>query len=368
MWSIFMTQFAKDRRSPVVVLLFIGLSIILTLLFARSTQGPTSIMIFSEEINSEQIEAKWAELLNDGRTYYHFKIHDAKLARQHVQTGQSQVAVKLMENDYRIIAVSDSSTVQQVEQYVHKVFEQELLIQSLSSSNDLNETREQVGRYMADPPFRITKQMVDGNEVTQHNMGIQLLFAFTLLVSLFVAGFKVNAVTNDKASGIWNRLILSPVSKTSIYSGYLLYSFCMTFFQISVVLIIFRYVLNYDLGNQFSLVIGIIATFSFSIISLAMLITGFVSKPEQFYAIYPSIIPLIPLVSGAYMMPGTMDNPILTFVADLFPLAHAMDALMQVVIYDAGLNDIVLPLAFMLLLGVLYMGIGINLVERKRKS
>ncbi|MEF2243753.1 MULTISPECIES: ABC transporter permease [unclassified Paenibacillus] len=366
MWSIFMTQFAKDRRSPIVVLLFIGLSIILTLLFARSTQGPTSIMIFSEEDNSKQIEEKWAELLNDGRAYYHFKINDAKLARQQVQTGQSQVAVKLMENDYRIIAVSDSSTVQQVEQYVHKVFEQELLIQSLS--NDLNETREQVDRYMADPPFRISKQMVDGNVLSQHNMGTQLMFAFTLLVALFVAGFKVNAVTHDKASGIWNRLILSPVSKTSIYLGYLLYSFCMTFFQISVVLIIFRYVLNYDLGNQFSLIIGIIAIFSFSIISLAMLITGFVSKPEQFYAIYPSLIPLIPLVSGAYMMPGTMDNPILTFIADLFPLAYAMDALMQVAIYDAGLNDIALPLAFMLLLGVLYMGVGINLVERKRKS
>ena len=187
-----------------------------------------------------------------------------------------------------------------------------------------------------------------------------------LLVAMFIAGFKVNAVTHDKVAGIWNRLILSPVTKTGMYLGYLLYSFCVTFLQTLVVLLLYRYVLNFDLGERFGLVAAVTAVFAFAMISLAMFIAGFITKPEQFYSIYSSAIPLIPLISGAYMMPGTMNVPVLNVIADLFPLSHAMDALMSLVVHDAGWRDILMPVSVMLLLGVVYMGLGINMVERRR--
>lgn len=368
MRTVFMAQWAKDRRNPLLILLFIVLSVAASLLFTSGSQGPTSIAIFSEEGNAEEIVAKWEEVLNQQGAYYHFKVVDAERAREHVRSGQSDVAVRLMLEDYRIVAANDSPTIQRVEQYVHKVFTQELHIQAHAGSDKSQELREELNAYKLNPPFQLAKQELDGSEVANYNMGTQLLFAFTLLIVMFTIGFKVNGVTNDKVSGIWNRLILSPITKTSMYLGYITYSFCISFFQIVVVLVLFKYVLKYDLGNQFGLVIGITAVFIFSMISLAMLITGFITKPEQFYAIYPSFIPLIPLISGSYMMPGTMDHPVLTFIADLFPMSHAMEAIMDVVNYDAGLMDIVLPVSLMLLIGVVYMGIGINLVERRKSS
>ncbi len=110
----------------------------------------------------------------------------------------------------------------------------------------------------------------------------------------------------------------------------------------------------------------ITAFFIFSMISIAMLITGFVRTPEQFYAIYLSVIPLIPLISRVYMMPGSITNPVLLFIADLFPLAHAMEAIMSVIFLDAGLQDVMKPLLFMLLIGVVAMRLGVNLIERRR--
>jgi ABC-2 type transport system permease protein len=82
--------------------------------------------------------------------------------------------------------------------------------------------------------------------------------------------------------------------------------------------------------------------------------------------IYPSVIPLVPVISGVYMMPGTITNPVLIFIGDLFPLSHAVEAMMDVALFQAGWNDLLLPIAFMLLIGVVSMGIGINLVERRR--
>lgn len=115
------------------------------------------------------------------------------------------------------------------------------------------------------------------------------------------------------------------------------------------------------------MILSIAAVFTFSMVSLAMLVTEFVKTPEQFYVIFPSIIPIVPVVSGVYMLPGAITNPVLLFIGDLFPLSHAVEAMMDVALFQAGWNEILLQVAFMVLMGVVSTGIGINLVERRRE-
>ncbi|PWA07133.1 ABC transporter permease [Pueribacillus theae] len=364
MTSIVWAQFAKDKRNPLVVLLFIIGSILATLLFGGGVHSPTKVAIFSEEENASEIEKKWEELLNVDDSF-RFVIVDPDQAREDVREGKVDVAVKLMELDYRLVATSELPSVSYVQQHVEKVFQREAQIRAITKSEGNENIRNEIESYLSDAPFQIEFQGLDSEEIPNYNMSTQLLFAFTFLISMFIVGFKVNNVTHDKVSGIWNRLILSPISKTSMYFGYILYSFLIALFQIVVVLIVFKYVMNYEVGDNLLMIILISAFFTFSMISIAMLITGFVKTPEQFYAIYPSLIPLIPLISGAYMMPGTITNPVLLFIADLFPMAHAMDAILSVIFYDAGLQEVMMPLMVMLLIGVVAMGIGINLIERR---
>jgi len=364
--SVIWAQFAKDKRNPFVILLFIAGSIIATLLFAGGVHSPTTVAIFSEEENATEIEGKWEELLNVDDSFQ-FVVVDPDQAREDVRDGKMDVAVKVMEMDYRLIATSELPSVSYVQQHVEKVFQQEAQISAIVSAEGDEKVRNEIESYLSLSPFQLETQGLDSEQVPSYNMSTQLLFAFTFLISMFILGLKVNNVTHDKVSGIWNRMILSPISKTSMYCGYIFYSFLITLFQVVVVLFVFKYVMKYDVGDHLWLIILIAAFFIFSMISIAMLMTGFVRTPEQFYAIYPSLIPLIPLVSGAYMMPGTITNPVLLFIADLFPLAHAMDAIMSVIFYDAGLKDVMMSLLFMLLIGILAMGLGINLIERRSK-
>ncbi|MFD1739718.1 ABC transporter permease [Bacillus salitolerans] len=364
MYSVVWAQFAKDRRNPLMILLFIAGSILATLLFAGGVHSPTTIAIFSEEENASEIEEKWKELLNEDDSFQ-FEVVDPDEAREHVKGGKIDVAVKLMEMDYRLITASELPTVYFVQQYVEKVFKREAQISAITQSEGNGNVRTQIESYLADPPFQIEVQGLDSEENPNYNMSTQLLFAFTFLISMFILGLKVNNVTHDKVSGVRNRMILSPLSKTSMYCGYILYSFLITMFQVVVVLIVFKYVMNYEVGDNLGIIIMIAAFFIFSMISIAMLITGVVRTPEQFYAIYPSVIPLIPLISGAYMMPGTISNPVLLFIADLFPMAHAMEAIMSVISYNASLQDVMMSLLMMLLIGVVAMGVGINLIERR---
>src|SRR5690625_3277620 len=367
MFPVFRAQWRKDKRNPLTVILFIIASIVLTIIFSDSNQQTDmNVAIFSSEMDDSEIEEKWEPLLNSNEDIT-FVITDEEVARQDVEEGNRDIAIQLFTNDYKAIAANEASTVQLVQNHVHTVFTEEIQLEAAASSLeiDIDEMRDHVNSYLDHPPLQIKTESLDGGDVSNHSMTIQLLFGFSLFMAMFTIGFKVNAVTNDKVSGIWDRMILSPVSKTGMYVGHLLYSFCIGFLQILIVLVIFNYFMGYDLGNNFGMIVAIAAIFTLSMVSLAMLFTGLVKTPEQFYMIYPSVIPIIPLISGAYMPPGIITNPALLFIADLFPLKHALDALMNVAFYDAGWNDIALPIVLMILIGVICMGVGVNLVERR---
>lgn len=362
MISILRAQLMKDLRSPLVILLLIAGSILATLLFAGGVHQPTEVAIFSEEKNAADIETKWEKILNSDDSL-HFVVVDPAQARQDVKEGKVDVAVKLMEMDYRFIITSELPSVYIVRQHVEKIFHREVQMMAISAGN--KKIRHDMESMLAKAPFQLEMQGIDQKQVPNYDMRTQLMFAFTFLVAMFILGFRVNNLTKDRAAGVWNRMILSPMSKTSMYCGYLIYSFLITLFQITFVLMVFKYVMNFDLGDNLGLIILIAATFAFSMISIAMFISGFMRTPEQFYSIYPSVMPLIPIISGAYMMPGTITQPVLLFIADLFPLTHAMEAIMSVIFYNAGLSDVLMQLLTMVLIGVVAMGIGINLIERR---
>lgn len=366
MFPVFKAQLRKDIRKPWVVLIFMAASIALIFIFSDGNQqSQTTVALFSSESNSNDVVEKWEPLLNQSDSIT-FVVTDEEAARQDIAEGTTNIAIQLMEHDYRIITATDVPNLPQIERYVHTVFTEEAQLEAAAGPQDIDEVRNRVESYLENAPLEMQTESLDGGEAPNYNMGLQLLFGFTLFMAMFTVGFKVNAVLADKVSGVWNRLILSPVSKTGMYTGHLLYSFVIGFVHIVLVFVLFRYLLDYNLGDNFAMLLVIAAIFTFSMVSMAMLITGFVKTPEHFYMIYPSVIPILPVISGVYMPPGTISNPVLVFIADLFPLSHAMDAMMDVAFYNAGWNQIALPLVFMLLIGVICMGVGINLVERRK--
>ncbi len=360
-------QFIKDLRKPFLILLFIGLSIAATLIFGNPAKNMDStVAIFATGPNSEAIEEKWEALLNENSEIAEFVIKDEDEARQEVIEGKSDVAVHVMENDYRLITASNMPNILIVEQHVQQVFTEEAQLQAAVAGNGaMTELRQEVKDFLETAPLNVSTEDPDGSNLLNHDMGIQLLFGFTLFLAMFTIGFKVNGIPADKVNGVWNRLILSPVSKTGMYTGHLLYSFIVGVFQIIAVFLIFDYLMGFDLGN-IGMIITIGVIYVLSTVSFAMLIAGIASTPEKFNMIFPSVIPMIPMISGVYMMPGTLDNPVFDVLEKLFPLSYAVDAMLDVSLYGAVWSDLLLPIAYMLLIAVLYMGIGINLVERRK--
>lgn len=363
---IFLAQWMKEKRSPMMVIAFCGLSILATLIFGLGMDQKIKIGVFPAQGVESSMTKQWIERLNEGDAIEFF-LQDEQAARSDVRGGRADAALQVSQADYRLIASIENPNVQIVDRHIRAVFLEELQLRAAESHTaDAAGFRDEAKRYLEQPPITIEVLAMDGSELLHHNMGLQLLFTFTLFLAAFTVGFKVNAITMEKASGIWSRMVLSPIRKSEMYLGHLLYSMLIGFVQILVVLLLFRYIIGFNMGNHFGMLIVVVALYTLTIVAFCMLLAGIVRTPEQFNMVFPSLIPLMPLISGGYMPPGTITNPFLLGISEIFPLKHALNALTEIAIYDKGWLDIFPPLAKLCIIAVVCMGIGINLMERRR--
>jgi ABC-2 type transport system permease protein len=366
MIPIFMAQWMKEKRSPFLVLIFLSISIFASLLFGLNASHKMKIDVFADDGLTKAATSDWIERLNHSEAFQ-FKIRNETQARLDVREGRADVAVKLMSEDYRIIAAVESPNVMLVEEHVRGVYEKELELRAAAAHTGNNEQfRQDVDRMLQQPALSLTTQSPDGKDIVQYDMGLHYMIGFTLFLVIFTIGFKVSAITMEKTSGIWNRVILSPVRKTELYLGHLLYSSLIGFAQIVIVFLLFLYGFGFHLGEHLGMLMVIAALYTLTVVSFCMLLAGMLRTPEQFGSILPSIIPIMPMLGGVYVPPGSITNPFFLALSEIFPLTHAMKALTGVAVYGEGWSDIFLPITKLLLIGVICIGVGINLMERQK--
>ncbi|MCR8842333.1 ABC transporter permease [Paenibacillus sp. SC116] len=366
MLPVFLAQWMKEKRSPYMVLIFIVLSIVATFLFGSHTETKLRIDAFSGEGIAAAEAEQWLDRLNEAGPFL-FTMRSEENVIADVRQGRLEMAVKLLENDFRIISVRESGNANLVQQHMQSIYTEELKIKAAAQhSNDTKQIRDVMKVYLEQPPMSLQSSTPTGNALESYNMGLQLLFGFTLFLVIFTIGFKVNAVTAEKVSGIWNRVILSPVTKTQMYFGHLTYSTLIGIVQITIVFCLFKYVLGYDLGVNAAFLTIISVLYIISTVAMSMLFTGMFKTPEQFRGFFSSVVPMMPVLSGVYMPPGTITSEVMLWISEFFPIKHAMDALIGVSMYQQGWGDIYLSLAKLLLMTVIFFGIGINMVERRR--
>jgi len=367
MIAVFLAQWRHDRRSPALILIFIAISIAATLLYSSNMSGNPQFAAFPDKSITHDEAKQRVERMNDAEGFS-FKLTSEEKAIRDVREGRVPLAVRLMnDGEYRIVATAEGLNPSMVSEHLNRIASEDgRLAYAAVLTGDAVTARSKFAAFMDAPPLHTDVVRPDGKTLAGDEMSIQLLLGFTLFLAMFTIGFKINSVMEEKAHGIWSRVILSPVTKTGMYMGHLCYSLIIGLIHMVTVLLFFDLILGYELGSQYGLLFFIILLYSAVIVSLSMLLAGIVRTPEQFQMILPVILPIMPLLAGIYFPPGLMTNKLLLFAGELLPITHAVNALKQVALYDAGWSEILMPVAKLALIGVICMGIGINLVERRK--
>src|SRR5699024_12279075 len=86
----------------------------------------------------------------------------------------------------------------------------------------------------------------------------------------------------EKKSVIWDRIILSPAKKWEMYTANFIYSSIVGYLQISIILLMFRFVFNVDFGGKLDILLVAVIPYVLTIVSLIILIIGIVKTVQQF--------------------------------------------------------------------------------------
>lgn len=124
-------------------------------------------------------------------------------------------------------------------------------------------------------------------------------------------------------------------------------------------------VLEWTFTGDLEKTLIVLVPYVFSIVALALFLVSVVKSTQQFNAIISLVSVSLSMLGGAYWPLEIVSSDFLLKVSNFVPIKHAMEGLKAATIYGASINELLYPISILTLMGVVLIGIGINVMERK---
>lgn len=366
MRTVLWGEFREFVRNPGMFLMMVGLTLAFAVAIGFFSQQSLLVPVYGD---IEESEAQvLIERLNENDAY-DFQWESEDSALQKVRSGHADLALELLENDYRFkIAAHTESTVV-VNQYVAQIFEEEQTIQLAQqlSGEEPSNFRERVDRFLEETVFDVHVSSFRTDETFLYDQTAQAVFGFTLFFLTFSIGYSVHNVLVRKEQGIWDRLLISPLSKLQMYAGFLCFSFLLGYAQVILLFSVFHFIFGMEFGGALWKVILMMIPYLFAIIAMSMLVVSLVKSSRHFDVIMPIIAVSMAMLGGAYWPLEIVTMDALLIASKVLPLTYGMEVLNGFVVYGYSWNELLYPIAILTLMGVVFMAVGINAMERRTK-
>jgi ABC-2 type transport system permease protein len=350
-------------RQPFAVLGMIVLTVVFAVATGQVNRTSTlEVPVFTENLSADETNALLEELNKEESMV--FQLEDQKQLEEKIEQNAIDMALQLGEGEYTIYTDAESADISIVEAHVRNVLQEEAVLKetSLVFDKSVEELKELVASN-SDLYAVTTKSFQEDDFI--YDSSLHALFGFSLFFVVFTVSFTVSSILQQKQNGMWNRLILSPLSKSKIYLGHLSFSFLLGYAQLALIYSFFEFVIGVDLYGGYPFVLIAVIPYLFALVSLGVLISGLVTNPRQLDAIIPLIAVSMAMIGGAYWPLEIVQSEILITLSKLVPIKYGMDMLKGATIMDWSLGQFFLPASVLFCMGVLFMGIGLNLMERR---
>ena len=366
MGPIFKAQFRNLVRNPWGFLIMAGLTVVMSFVFGYQATSSIEVGVIPAAEMSEAEVDEWLGLLNQSETFT-FSVEDESQVLAYLESNSAGMAVRLSADAWEIVAAENETNAPLLASFVGSVFRRELTLRAAAESagSDVSVLREQLAERLAEPALAIRSSSVEAAEEFAYNPRVHTLLGFGLFFASFTIMFGVNNILEERRIGVWDRVIYSPATRLSMYAGHLSFSYLLGFVQIAGIFLVFRYVFNVPLGSNMGGALLIIAAYTFAIVALGLLLAGIVGSAQQMNVVVPIVCVSSAMLGGAYWPLEIVSSKVLLAISNFVPIRHAMDALKGIAYYSYGFSDLLWPLAVMVLFGVVCMGVGLRLVERR---
>lgn len=364
MRAILINHLQYLKRQPFAVIGMIVLTFVFALALGQVNQGaPVEVPVYSTTL-TEAEQTEMIQALNAKAENTIFVSEQETAVKEKLEKGTVDIGLQLEKDRYKLYLSATTPNTTLMEAHVANVLQSERTLTTAAQRLDVStdELREKVKESsslyaVSEKSFKETEFIYDSS--------LQALFGFSLFFVIFTVTYTVSTVLEQKRNGMWNRMILSPLTKVQLYLGHVSFSFLLGYAQLTLVYSIFHFVLGVDLRGGYPMILLVVIPFLFAIVSLGILISALATNPRQLDAVIPLISVSMAMIGGAYWPLEIVQSEALLTLSKLIPMTYGMEMLKGATLLDWSWSQFLLPASVLFFMGVLFMGIGLNLMERK---
>lgn len=352
-------QYGKDiLRNPWEIIMMLGLTVLFAFVLSGGTDdGPAQIdvQVFSTSLSDEQLAETVAQLNEEPAVAFTIVTEEEALERIDIQSVEG--AVNLGESSYEFVV--------QREETLFVPLVQPLLDQFYTTKQLKEHIGEGARAQMEQLSDAFIVEKASMREGSGFDQSLHSLFGFTLYFAIFTIAFSVSSILELKEEGIWNRLILSPTTKPSMYLSNIISSFIIGYAQMAIVLFLFKYAFGYDFYGGFWKLFIVIIPFLFAVMAIGIFLSGIVKNSRQLGAVIPLFATSAAMLGGAFWPLEIVGSDWLLSLSYASPIMYGMEMMKGVTVYNWTWDEFLFPTAVLFFIGAAVIGVGLNLMERR---
>lgn len=190
-----------------------------------------------------------------------------------------------------------------------------------------------------------------------------LMIGFTLFFSMYTIVFAIGEILNDRENNTWQRLLISPVSRSSILGGNLVMTFLIGVFQVGILIFSGKYLFGLDMGSSISGILIIALAFVFAVTCLGLFLSGIVKTHSQLSAVTPVVLTSTSMLGGCMWPLDIVNSKLLLALANLTPQKWAIQGMEKIVMYGAGVSSAIVPTLILVGMGLVFFILGVRIVK-----
>lgn len=179
----------------------------------------------------------------------------------------------------------------------------------------------------------------------------------TFFVVFSVLGAGMNGLVRERKQWTLQRLAVMPLRRSELLAGKILMHFLLGMLQFLIVFVV-GIVVGINFGNDPIALLLVMVVYTLAITALGLALAPHMRNETQVGALTTLLALVLAALGGAWW-PLSIAPPVMQAVGRLTPVAWAMDAFQQLLFYNGGLGDILLPVAVLAGIAALLFGVGI---------
>lgn len=212
-------------------------------------------------------------------------------------------------------------------------------------------------------PMAVTAETMEAKDDQPYDNRKHFMIGFSLFFSMYTMVFGIGTILYDKQYKTWQRMLVSPVSRTAILGGSMVTAYLIGAIQLGVLILAGKYLFGMDWGKSLAGVLTVSGAFVFAVTGLGLFLSGVVKTHAQLAAITPVVLTSTAMLGGCMWPLEIVNSKVLLALANLTPQKWAMQGLERIAGYGQGFDAAIWPTLVLIAMGLVYFIAGIKLLN-----